>query len=76
MAVKIHQPLIIMKYIANISNNCAQGDGAYVYTAGLVVVLLVDLISATMLHSCSICYYSLIISKKRVNAYGNSKGGG
>ena len=75
MAVKIHQPLIIMKYIANISNKCAQGDRAYVYTAGLVVVL-VDLISAAMLHSCSICYYRMIISKKRVNAYGNSKGGG
>ena len=75
MAVKIHQPLIIMQYIANISNKSAQGDRAYVYTAGLVVVL-VDLISAAMLHSCSIWYYRLIISEKRVNAYGNSKGGG
>ena len=64
-----------MQYIANISNKCAQGDGAYVYAAGLVVVL-VDLISAAMLHSCSICYYRLIISKKRVNAYGDSKDGG
>jgi hypothetical protein len=75
MAVKIHQPLIIMKYIASISNKCAEGDRAYVYTAGLVVAL-VDLTGAAMLHCCSICCYRMIISKKRVNAYGNSKGGG
>jgi hypothetical protein len=63
MAVKIHQPLIIMQYIANISNKRPQGDRAYVCTAGLVVVL-VDLVSAAMLHSCSIWYYRLISQKR------------
>ena len=61
-----------MHYLPNISNNSSQADRACMCTA----VLIVDSITAPMLYFWCICYYCLIISKKRVDAWDNSKGGG
>jgi hypothetical protein len=72
MAVKIQQLLVIMQYLPNVSNNSAQRDRACVCTA----VLIVDSITTALLYSWCICYHCVIISKKRVDACDNSKGGG
>jgi hypothetical protein len=72
MALKIQQLLIVMQYLPSTSNNPEERDKACVCTA----VLMVDSINTAVLYSCCIRYPHLIILKKRMDAYDDSKGGG